>query len=88
MPFPTPSGPAVLVDNICNLLQIGARLGVSKNTVARWVKDRKFTKFPEPLACGVYDYAEVYARFQKWVIAHPANYPKAAMEIMQRSVAE
>lgn len=84
MPFDTPAGPAVLVENIVNTEELALRLGIHVNSVYNWYKNRERTKFPEALPCGLthFDYAEVYDWFRGWVKAHPGNYPMAFIELI------
>lgn len=90
MPFDTPAGPAVLVDNLCKIREVANRLGVHVNAVYRWANNRPNNGFPYPLSPtgreygDFYDYAEVYDWFQEWVKTHPWFYP-AAMSIIQEN---
>jgi predicted DNA-binding transcriptional regulator AlpA len=88
MPFDTPAGPAVLVENLCKIREIAYRLGVHVNAIYHWIQKRDTTNFPQPLSPtgreygDFYDYAEVYDWFQMWVKQHPKLYP-AAMDLIR-----
>lgn len=89
MPFQTPAGPAVLVENICEVNECAERLGVHINSIYSWVKNREQTGFPAPLPCGNYhfDYAEIYPWFVEWVKNHPGLYPAAYREMFTQAPA-
>lgn len=79
MPFTTPEGPAILLENICDAPKLAERLGVHVNSVYQWVRTPK-TEFPTPIIRGsqnFYDYEEVYDWFRDWVREHPWYYPNA-----------
>jgi hypothetical protein len=79
MPFDTPAGKAILIENIVNVPELAERLGVHVNTVHNWIRNKNTTWFPDPLPCGDYhfDYDEVYEWFHNWVMDHPKFYPIA-----------
>ncbi len=85
MPFPTPAGPAVLVDNIKTANQCAKALGVHPNSIYNWAKNRKRTQFPNSLPFDdlVFDYAEVYEWFREWALEHPQLYPHAVVAILR-----
>jgi len=81
MPFQTPAGPAVLLENICDVGECAIRLGVHVNSIYNWVRAQENTKFPSHIAKNHYDYAEVYDWFKEWVLEHPAQYPDAFLAL-------
>jgi hypothetical protein len=85
MPFDTPAGPAVLIENICDIKELSVRLGVHYRSVQNWALAREKTNFPEPIpnTSKYYDYAEVYDWFQEWVRNHPRHYPIAFISMLQ-----
>lgn len=89
MPFETPAGQAVLVENICEVNECAARLGVHMNSIYSWIKNRDRNNFPKSLPCGEYhlDYEEVYEWFTHWVKAHPHYYPVAYREMFTEAPA-
>lgn len=79
MSFETSAGPAILIENICDVPTLAERLGVHVNTVHNWIRNKDKIQFPDPLPCGDYhfDYGEVYEWFHNWVMSHPKHYPIA-----------
>lgn len=79
MPFETAAGPAVMVANICDVLEIATRLQVHVNTIYQWIRNQEQNGFPNALPCGRYhfDYDEVFDWFQAWIKTHPGYYPAA-----------
>ena len=86
MPFDTEAGPAVLIENICDVPETAKRLGVHVNSIYNWARNRDETEFPAPMPFienPCYDYAQVYDWFQDWVKTHPRYYPKAFIALMR-----
>lgn len=77
---------SVLVDNLVTVSEISEYFDVHWNTIYLWRKDREQTDFPNPIRKvgqhELYDYAEVYPWFQRWVALHPGRYKFNTTEVV------